>query len=69
MNYKNNYYYHDYGVVDAESGTIDRDNYEIIYYYELKQSKIKVHHYIKGTETKDMKMIHMQIRKIQKHII
>jgi len=51
-NYKNNYKYNNNHSGDNISGTVNKDNYEIIYYYEPKASVITVHHYIKGTETK-----------------
>ncbi len=37
---------------DPASGTINKDNVEVIYYYSLKPANIVVHHYIEGTETK-----------------
>ena len=50
-NYQNNYYYNGDNDGDALSGTINKDSYDIIYYYELRPSTITVHHYIKGTTT------------------
>ncbi len=37
---------------DATSGTISKNNYEIIYHYKLKKGKVITHHYLyDGTET------------------
>ncbi len=49
--YKNNYKYNNNHSGDSISGTVNKDSYEIIYYYEAKTSIVTVHHYIKGTET------------------
>ena len=45
------YIYKNYGG-DPVSGTINKDNVEVIYYYALKPANVKVHHYIEGTTTK-----------------
>ncbi len=37
---------------DPVSGTINKDNVEVIYYYALKPANVIVHHYIDGTTTK-----------------
>ncbi len=37
---------------DPASGTINKDNVDVIYYYELKPATVTVHHYILGTTTK-----------------
>ena len=37
---------------DSVSGTINKDNVEVIYYYALKPAQVVVHHYIDGTTTK-----------------
>ena len=50
--YQNNYYYNGIYDGDALSGTINKDSYEIIYYYTLRPSTMTVHHYAKGTTTK-----------------
>ena len=50
--YQNNYYYHNHHTGDNLTGIINKDNYEITYYYELRPSTIKVHHYLIGTTTK-----------------
>lgn len=50
--YQNNYYYHNHHTGDELSGVINKDNYEITYYYELRPSVITVHHYLTGTTTK-----------------
>jgi hypothetical protein len=50
--YQNNYYYHNHHTGDELSGVINKDNYEISYYYELRPSVITVHHYLTGTTTK-----------------
>ena len=50
--YENNYYYNNEHTGDSLSGTVNKDNYEITYFYELRPSTITVHHYVKGTTTK-----------------
>ena len=45
------YIYKNYGG-DPVSGTINKDNVEVIYYYALKPANVIVHHYIEGTTTK-----------------
>lgn len=39
---------------DSTSGIIDKDNYDIIYYYKLKKGTVVTHHYIyNGAETEE----------------
>jgi len=51
-NYKNNYYYTGSHDGDNIDGVINKDNYTITFFYELKPSVITVHHYLIGTTTK-----------------
>ena len=48
--YKNKYEYVSTSG-DLTSDTVNKDNYEVIYYYTLKTSKITIHHYLTGTTT------------------
>lgn len=50
--YANKYFYDSYVSLDEPTGTVQKDNYEMIYYYKSKSATILVHHYIYGTQTK-----------------
>lgn len=45
-----NYYFNNETGGDAVSGTVNKDTYDIIYYYELKPATVIVHHYLKDLE-------------------
>ncbi len=50
-NYKNNYFYNNEYTGDARSGVVGKANYEITYFYELREAEIITNHFIEGTET------------------
>ena len=51
-NHRGWYYYINETSGDQPNGVIDKDQIEVIYYYDKKPSKVTVHHYIEGTETR-----------------
>ena len=50
--YRDWYYYIDSHTGDPVSGTVNKDEMVVNYFYDRMPSKLVVHHYIKGTTTK-----------------